>query len=139
MAFRRSALLENSFDEALAGYALGEDRDMAYRLGSRGWIVRSCKACAVHHVAPAGRPDAYAFGQMIVRNYVRIMTRNGFTSVGDRLIIGYSLSVMALSLLGFSLVNPKRYFAQFLGMIAAGAGLFIDALFGRVEAADHIK
>ncbi|UCD29394.1 MAG: glycosyltransferase family 2 protein [Planctomycetota bacterium] len=139
MAFRRSALLENAFDEALSGYALGEDRDMAYRMSARGWIVRSCKAKAVHYVDPSSRPPSYLFGQMIVRHYVRIMTRNGFVRIGDRLVIGYSLTVIALSLLGFSLVNPKRFFPQFLGMISAAVTLFVDVLLNRIESADCVE
>jgi len=139
MAFRRSALLDNSFDEALQGYALGEDRDMALRLSRQGWMVRSVRARALHHVEPSGRPDGYAFGQMIVGNYVRIMNRNGFTGVGDRLVISYSLVVIALALLCFSAAVPRRYFPQFLGMIRAGAGLLLNTLLGRVESADGVE
>ena len=117
MAFRRSALLEHPFDERLSGYALGEDRELAYRLGRRGWIVRSPAARAVHHRESAGRPDPFAFGQMVVRNYVRIMTRTGLTAIGDRLVIGYSLAVLAFSLLLFVPVNPRRYLWEFAGMV----------------------
>lgn len=139
MAFRRSALLENAFDEALAGYALGEDRDMAYRIGTQGWIVRSRKARAVHHVHPSGRPNPYAYGRMVVRNYVRIMIQNGLTGIGDKLIIAYSLSFIALSLVGLSLANPKRYFPQLLGMLAAGTDLLVNGLFGRIESANRVE
>ncbi|MHC4443364.1 MAG: glycosyltransferase family 2 protein [Planctomycetota bacterium] len=139
MAFRRSALVEHEFDEALAGYALGEDRDMAYRIGKRGWIVRSAPARVLHYVHPAGRPHQYIYGQMIVRNYVRIMLRNGFTGIGDKLVIAYSLSFIALTLVWFSLANPRRYFPQLLGMVTAGAGLLKNGLFGWIESANHVE
>jgi len=120
MGFRRSALLEQPFDEGLTGYALGEDRDLAYRLGRRGWLLRSRTARAEHRQDPAGRPDLYTFGRMAVGNYVRVMTRNGMTTLGDRLVIAYSLTIIALSLLLFSPVNPRRCLPQLLGMVGAG-------------------
>ncbi len=127
MAFRRSALLTRPFDEVLSGYALGEDRDMAYRISRHGWIARSHTARAIHHHEPAGRPHPFTFGRMVVRNYVRIMMRNGLTGVGDRLVIAYSITVVALSLLPFSLVSPRRYLPEFLGMVAGGCQLICGA------------
>lgn len=117
MSFRRSALLAEPFDQGLTGYALGEDRDIAYRLGRRGWIARCHTAHAVHHLDPVGRPGRFAFGEMVVRNYVRIMLRNGFCGVGERLVMTYSVLVVALSMLLASVVNPQRYLREFLGVL----------------------
>jgi len=128
MAFRRSALQERKFDETLVGYALGEDRDMAYRIGPYGWIARVHQARAIHHVDPTSRPHPFKFGQMVVRHYMRIMTRAGLTGVGDRLIFGYSMAVIALSLLPFALVRPQHYLNQFWGMFTAGVDLIYAAL-----------
>jgi GT2 family glycosyltransferase len=120
MAFRREVLLENLFDEHLEGYALGEDRDLAYRLYPKGWLIRCLSARAVHHQDHADRKDPRGFGCMIVCNYWRIMQRSGRTAFGDRLIIGYSLSVVALSLLVFSMIRPHRYWLEFVGMAQGG-------------------
>ena len=123
MAFRRSALERHAFDEALSGYALGEDRDMAWRLAPIGWLVRLKWARAVHHHEPAGRPDHVALGRMVVGHYVHIMNRAGLTGVGDRLVIGYSLGVIAIGLLLFSCVNPRRYLPELWGMVQRAVGL----------------
>ncbi len=117
MSFRREVLVQNPFDEGLSGYALGEDRDMSYRLYLRGRLARSLNARAVHHHDPCQRPEPFAFGRMIVRNYTRIMRRNGLTRLGDRVVIGYSLATIALFLLTLSLARPRRYLPQFLGML----------------------
>ncbi len=117
MSFRRDVLTRTLFDEGLAGYALGEDRDMSYRLYLRGWLARGLAARAFHHHDPRRRPTPFAFGRMIVHNYTRIMRRNGLTRLGDRVVIGYSLATIALFLLTLSLARPRRYLPQFFGML----------------------
>lgn len=117
MSFRRSALLHESFDEALNGYALGEDRDMSLRMYRRGRLLHSRGARAVHHHDPTGRPDHFAFGRMTVLNYVHIMRRAGRTSVGDRVVIGYGFGVIACFLVLCSVLKPRRYAPELLGLL----------------------
>jgi len=123
MAFRRSALQHVPFDESLGDYALGEDRDMAYRLSRLGWIARCHTARATHHLDSTHRPDPYRLGCMTVQNYCRIMSNNGLNRFGDRLVIAYSLLVIGLGLLCFSVIRPRRYLPRVAGMIAAAASL----------------
>jgi GT2 family glycosyltransferase len=123
MSFRRSGLRSRRFDEGLNGYALGEDRDISLQLAGCGRLLRARGARAVHRHDPAGRPDAFQFGRMSVLNYTRIMSRAGRTRVGDHIIIGYTLTVLAAALGLASLLKPRRYAAEWLGVVSGLAGL----------------
>lgn len=60
------------FNEALEGYALGEDLDFCLRAHGRGKLYMA-RAARVKHVRdPHGRPDPYRFGYMEIRNRFRI-------------------------------------------------------------------
>ncbi|HOA75681.1 MAG TPA: glycosyltransferase [Phycisphaerae bacterium] len=121
MSFRRWALLAEPFDEALSGYALGEDRDISLRLGRTGWLLRSRAARATHHHDPAGRPDAFQFGRATVLNHVRIMRRIGRTGLGDTLVIAYSLTLITAALALCSLLKPRRYARELHGLLCGAA------------------
>lgn len=121
MAFRRSALLHHPFDEGLAGYALGEDRDVSLRVACDGRLLHVRGANAIHRHDPAGRPDYFAFGRMTVVNYVRIMRRIGRTSLGDRIVIAYTLTVIGLALAFCTLLKPRRYGPELMGLLAGAA------------------
>jgi glycosyltransferase involved in cell wall biosynthesis len=117
MSFRRRLLLANPFDEALGGYALGEDRDMAYRLARCGWLVRAPDSRAIHHHEAAGRSDRFTFGRMTVTNYCRILQRSGIGGVGAALTVVYSFLVIGAAIAGLALLKPKRYWPEFKGMV----------------------
>jgi GT2 family glycosyltransferase len=57
MSYRREALAEADiwFDEALGGYADGEDVDVSVRVGRRYPLWQTPKARLVHHRSRAGR------------------------------------------------------------------------------------
>lgn len=130
MAFRRSALLHERFDEGLGGYALGEDRDMSLRLTRCGRLLRVVHAVGIHRHDPAGRPDHRAFGRMTVLNYVRIMGRIGRTDLGDAAVIGYTLSVITLTIALCSPMRPRRYFPELLGLLSGMTTLLKDLATG---------
>jgi len=126
MAFRQGVLRDDPFDEAMTDYALGEDRDAAYRLSRYGWIARCRTARATHHHDPLHRPDPYRFGRMTVQNYCRIMAKHGLNRMGDWLVHLYSLLVIALGLVCFSLVRPKPYWPRLGGMVIGGAIFMLE-------------
>lgn len=128
MSFRRSALQLHAFDEALGGYALGEDRDLCLHLLRQGRLLRSRGARAVHKHDPAARPDAFQFGRMTVLNYIRIMRRIGRDQIGDRLVIGYSLSLIAATLAVCSVLKPRRYAPECRGLLAGVAELIREEM-----------
>lgn len=135
MSFRRSALLNEPFDERLNGYALGEDRDMSLRLSRRGRLLHSRGARALHHHDPNGRPDHFQFGRMTVLNYAHIMRSAGRTSVGDRFVIGYSFAVIASFLALCSILKPRRYAPELMGVLAGLAELIA----GNRNSPDHVE
>jgi glycosyltransferase involved in cell wall biosynthesis len=120
LSARRSVLKHVPFDEALGGYALGEDRDWAYRAGRRRWVLRNERAAAVHHNDPGGRPDPHQFGRMTVRNYLYILRKTCDPGIGQWVVIGWTFIV----LLGFHLLycvfgNRSRHLAEIGGMLQA--------------------
>ena len=63
---------EVGFNEALEGYALGEDLDFSLRVHGRGKLYMA-RAARVKHVRDShGRPDPYRFGYMEICNRFRI-------------------------------------------------------------------
>lgn len=61
MSYRRSLLIDNAiaFDEALGGYADGEDVDVSYRVGRLAPLVQTPHACLQHHRSRRGRATLY--------------------------------------------------------------------------------
>lgn len=116
MSFRRQVFDRHAFDEGLPDYALGEDRDMLYRIWREGWVIRCLAARATHHCDPAARPAGGEFGRMSVHHYLRIMGRIGRTAPGDRLVIGYTLAVLAAGMVVCAALRPARYGPQLPGM-----------------------
>lgn len=63
---------EVGFNEALEGYALGDDLDFCLRVHGRGKLYLVRTARVKHRRDPHGRPDPYRFGYMEIRNRYRI-------------------------------------------------------------------
>lgn len=63
---------EVGFNEALEGYALGEDLDFCLRVHGRGKLYMARAAQVKHLRDPHGRPDPYRFGYMEIRNRYQI-------------------------------------------------------------------
>jgi len=66
MTFRRDVLATHRFDERLAGYALGEDLELSYRVSSRWRLVATPAARLAHHHVGGGRPAPNAYQRMAV-------------------------------------------------------------------------
>lgn len=56
-AFRKAVLKSFSFDEALAGYSLSEDKDLTYRASREFRFVLTREARLIHNQSPVGRLD----------------------------------------------------------------------------------
>lgn len=96
MAFRRAVIISNPFDERLRAYALGEDREMGYRLMPRHWLIESRLARVTHRRDASGRADPRRFGYMTAYNYLYILNRTCGLRNLRRFEPYYSLAVMAL-------------------------------------------
>lgn len=96
MAYRRDVVLANPFDERLAEYALGEDREMGYRLAPRYWLLESKLARVVHRRDASGRANPRRLGYMTGYNYLYILNKTCNLRGLRRLEPYASLAMMAL-------------------------------------------
>ncbi len=135
MALRRDVVLANPFDEELVEYALGEDREMGYRIGSRHWLLESKFARVTHRRDPGQRLDGRRFGFMTVRNYLYIIRKTCRPGVGDALLIGWNLAVI-MAMHAVWMVGPGRRFhlqslkGMFAGLVDAGRRRMAEAFVG---------
>jgi glycosyltransferase involved in cell wall biosynthesis len=117
MALRRTIVLENPFDESLTRYALGEDREMGYRLAPRYWLLESLHARVIHRRDTSMRTDSRRLGYMTARNYLYILSKTCRISPGDYLLIAWSLSVLAAMHLAWAIVGDRKaHLRELVGM-----------------------
>lgn len=132
MALRRDVVLRHPFDESLGGYALGEDREMAYRLAPRHWLVESVRARVVHRRDPGPRGDAFRMGFMTAANYLHILRRTCRLRWPDALVLAWTFVVLGTLHMAFGLLGDIRnHLGEIRGMLA---GLW-SACCGRRRAA----
>jgi len=127
MALRRDVVRRHRFDENLTEYALGEDREMGYRLAPEHWLLRARRAHVVHRRETSGRTDPRRFGYMTSYNYLYILDKTCRMGPGQWLLAGWSLGVLALMHLVWSAGPSRRaHLAEARGMIA-GMAAFLGA------------
>lgn len=118
MALRRDVVRRWPFDESLDEYALGEDREMTYRLAPHGWLIESRRARVVHRRETAARTDARRLGFMTSYNYLRILQKTCRLGVGDWLLVAWGLGVVGLMHAVYALVGDRRaHLAELRGMV----------------------
>jgi glycosyltransferase involved in cell wall biosynthesis len=118
MALRREVVLRERFDEELTAHALGEDREMGYRLAPRYWLLEARQARVIHRREGTSRADSRALGFMTGFNTLRILERTCRLGAGDWLIIGWGFAVLGMMHLIWSLGPSRRaHLAELRGMI----------------------
>ena len=133
LAVRRDAVYPPGFDEALTGYALGEDRELGYRLSRTHLVGRAARARAVHHHDPAGRLDPERFGHDAVYNYCYILHKNIPMGLGEWLAVLWSLTVLAGLRLGLAVVRHRRRHLLELGGMIRGSGCWVRHCLRQVD------
>jgi glycosyltransferase involved in cell wall biosynthesis len=121
LAVRRSTVYPPGFDEHLTGYALGEDREVGYRLSRRYLVGRATQALAIHHVDPASRPDPGAFGYATTYNYCYILSKNLPMGLGEYVAVLWSFIVIALARLASLFAGDREHRLAELAGMARGA------------------
>jgi len=116
MALRRDVVLANPFDETLTQYALGEDREMGYRLAPSHWMLEARNTSVVHRRETGGRGDPRRFGFMTSRNYLYILTKTCRMSPGRWAMIVWSLLLIGLMHAAWGLVR-RDHWLELRGMI----------------------
>lgn len=135
MAYRRDVVLANPFDERLAEYALGEDREMGYRLAPRHWLLESKLARVVHRRDASGRANPRRLGFMTSYNYLYILNKTcGLRGV--RRVVPYaSLALMGLRHLPGIFRQGGRARAQEMFGVFEGMGKWLTESRRQREAA----
>jgi GT2 family glycosyltransferase len=76
MSYRREVLEQCRFDEALAGYAMGEDVDFSLEVRAHGWcLIRTSEARLQHRSSEANRMDVAELYRTELVNRHRRVTR----------------------------------------------------------------
>lgn len=118
MALRREIVLRYRFDESLTRYALGEDREMGYRLAPKHWLIETRRAKVIHRRDVTQRTDPWRLGYMTSRNYLYILRKTCEIGVGEALLIGWGLFVLAAMHLVWAIGPSRRqHLAELGGMI----------------------
>ena len=67
-SFRKSLFEKIGFSHYFEGYGLYEDKDFTLRAGKHGKMIVNTQAQLEHLHDPAGRPNKFYYGKMVVRN-----------------------------------------------------------------------
>ena len=108
-AYRKSLFDKIQFSEFFQGYGLYEDADFSLRAAQLGKLYINTKAQLEHHHEPAGRPNMFKYGRMVVRNghYVwRI--KNPRPNITDRFKWHAITLLLLLVRATNALTGPKR-------------------------------
>ncbi|MEK6643844.1 MAG: glycosyltransferase [Planctomycetota bacterium] len=117
MALRKDVVLAEHFDESLTTYALGEDREMGYRLAPRHWLIESKRARVIHRRESSARTDSRRLGFMTTHNYLYILHKTCDLGPGHYLAIAWSFIVLAAMHLLWSLgANRRAHLLELRGM-----------------------
>ena len=94
MSARLEAAKEVRFDEAMRGYALGEDEDFSYRLSGLGRIRYVPDLVVHHHKLGFASKDARVFNKLVVRNRAYLFRKNFSRSRKARVQFALFLGVL---------------------------------------------
>ncbi|MBS3992576.1 MAG: glycosyltransferase family 2 protein [Bacteroidetes bacterium] len=67
-SYRKKVFEKHHFSEYFEGYGLYEDMDFCLRIGAEGELYVNTAAQLYHEHEESGRPNAYRYGKMVVRN-----------------------------------------------------------------------
>lgn len=118
MALRRSVVLAHPFDESLTEYALGEDREMGYRLAPKHWLLESKRARVIHRRDGGGRADPYRMGFMTAQNYAYILRKTCDLYAIDVFLIAWSFFVLSIMHSACALMGRRSHWHELRGLVA---------------------
>ena len=120
VSIRRRRARDVSFNENLPGYALGEDRDFAYRATQRLAVFTAPELRMRHHHDRSHRADPAALGRMIVDHYTRIAAEALEPGAGKWILLAWNIAGLLLAHALYAVVGDRRrHWAVLKGMAAA--------------------
>ncbi|MDQ8013024.1 MAG: glycosyltransferase [Flavobacterium nitrogenifigens] len=123
-SFKKSVFEEFSFSTYFEGYGLYEDADFCLRLAKKGKLYLNTEAKLNHYHDPAGRPNQFHYGKMVVRNGWYVWrTKNPNPILKDRL--KWNAITFLLILIRFTnVINGVEKKAAFIEAIGRVVGCF---------------
>ena len=108
-AYKKSLFDKIQFSEFFQGYGLYEDADFSLRAAQLGKLYINTKAQLEHHHEPAGRPNMFKYGRMVVRNgYYVWLVKNPRPNFKDR-FKWHAITLLLLSVRATNVITgPKR-------------------------------
>ncbi len=91
MAYRREVFDALRFDQGLASYGWGEDRDFSYRVNKKWRLMASPYARLVHLKVPSGRINEVKFGYMQTNHLYRFYAKSMPKTSRHRLAFSWSM------------------------------------------------
>ncbi|KAF2342008.1 glycosyltransferase family 2 protein [Flavobacterium tistrianum] len=128
-SFRKSVFEELSFSTYFEGYGLYEDADFCLRLAKKGKLYLNIDAKLNHYHDPAGRPNQFRYGKMVLRNGWYVWrTKNSNPSLKDRL--KWNAITFLLILIRFTNVingaEKKGAFTEVMGRVSGYFSLILN-------------
>ena len=128
-SYRREIFDKIKFSEYFQGYGLYEDFDFTVRVSRLGKIYVNTAARVWHYHEPAGRPDKFRYGKMVVRNGWYVW-RQKYPDPPMSARIKWHLITLLLAFirLGNAIQGPDRREAmsEFAGRLTAWLSLFFS-------------
>lgn len=121
-SFKKSLFSALLFDTYYEGYGLYEDADFCLRASKIGALYVTTQARLSHHHDASGRPNAYRYGKMVVKNGHKVWRiAHPHPSLKNRFKWhGITCLLMALRLLNVLTTSHKKTsWQEFLGRITA--------------------
>lgn len=128
-SFRRIVFETNKFSTYFEGYGLYEDADYSIRALKFGKNIVSTKAKLSHFHEPAGRPNKYSYGKMVVRNGWYVW-RVKFPKPSLKSKVKWNVIVLLLAFIRFSNIfttnKRKEALTEFLGRFVGWISLIVN-------------
>ena len=108
-AYKKSLFDKIQFSEFFQGYGLYEDADFSLRAAQLGKLYINTNAQLEHHHEPAGRPNMFKYGRMVVRNGFYVWRiKNPNPSLKDR-FKWHAITLLLLSVRATNVITgPSR-------------------------------
>lgn len=118
ISLRRRTAGQERFDEALTGYAFGEDLEFSFRVGRKYRLFFGPELEIGHEVASGGRPEPLPRGRLYVRNLIHILRQSGDALAGNYVLFAYDLAGTICRYVLWGLLRRRRHNLLFaLGMV----------------------
>jgi len=124
MSFKKCLFDKIHFSEFFQGYGLYEDADFSLRAAQLGKLYINTNAQLEHHHEPAGRPNMFKYGRMVVRNGYHVWrVKNPRPNLKDR-FKWHSVTLLLLSVRATNVITGPKRGQAFIETIGRKIGYF---------------